>query len=570
MKYSRLIGTSGKAFRPPEAKWVSGPLLEQGGFIRPFGGGLYAWLPSGIRVLNRIAGIIREELEHLGGQEVEVPFVLPLSLWKKTGRQEIVADELVRLKDRTGRELLLASSHLEGMTELLRLTVESAEDLPIFLFQFQKKFRDEKQVRRGIIRTKEFVMSDAYSFHRSYTDLNNFFPKVFAAYGRIFTRCGIDYITAESAVGSISGDKAYEFLMPLPAGEEMIVTCPGCGYTANREVGLGIKDIHYEPVRPLKEFVVTKDYPLTRFMADDGVSDSQVIVSKVYRVYGGFVMACCIRGYEISTEKLSRFLGSAVIREANAGEYKELGYPRGFTGPVNPSGDIRVIIDDAVAGSDNLLAGSNRKNTYLANINFGRDFETPHVGDIVRARPGNRCKLCGTPMKSIPALELGNIFKIGDFFPRSLGFSLEDESRRVLYPSMGSYGIGLGRLMAAVVEAHHDEKGIDWPAGLEPYTFYLTGAGKSPRIAETLKQLYDEFPSECLYDDRPPTGKACFDIADVMGIPVRILVSAETLGKNCLQFSRRGSRDVRLVALDEVLREMAALLDRKGVPAVYS
>lgn len=546
---------------PPEGRWASRALLERGGFIRSFGGGLHAYLTPGIRVLAKISGIIREELESLGGQQVEVPFILPLSLWKKTERDEIVADELVRMKDRTGRDLLLASSHLEGMTELMRLSVRSAEDLPAFLFQFQKKFRDEKQVRGGIIRAKEFVMSDAYSFHRSYSDLNSFFPKVFAAYGRIFSRCGLEYITAESAVGSISGDKAYEFLLPTQAGEEMIVSCTGCGYTANREVGLGIKDIHYEPVKPLKEFEVSGAYPLSRFMEEDGVGDSQMIVSKLYRVYGGFVMACCIKGYDISTEKLSRYLGTAVIREANADEYRSLGFPRGFTGPVGAGDRVRVVIDDAVAGSDNLVSGSNRKNTYLANINFGRDFETPLVGDIARTRPGNRCKLCGTVLTSVQALELGNIFKLGDFFPRAMGFSLENESGRRFFPNMGSYGIGLGRLMAAVAEAHHDERGIDWPPVLAPYTFYLTGAGKAPRINETLNHLYAEFPSDSLLDDRPPTGDARFDIADALGIPCRILVSAESLKKNSVEFSRRGDKDSRYVSLDDAPREMAALMN---------
>jgi len=560
MRYSQLTGKTDTARAISGRRWTSRTLLEQGGFVRSFGGGLHAYLAPGIRVLKKISDIIRDELEALGGQEVEAPFVLPLSLWEKTGRHEIVADELVHLQDRTGRKLLLASSHLEGMTELMRLSVHSAEDLPAFLFQFQKKFRDEKIAQEGIIRAKEFLMSDAYSFHRSYTDLNSFFPKVFAAYEKIFSRCGIDCITAESAVGSISGDKAYEFLMPTQNGDELIVTCPGCGYIANREVGLCIKDYSFGPPVPLKEFVTSADYSLSRFMEEDGITKSQVIVSKIYRVYGGFVMACCIHGYEVSTEKLSRYLNTAVIREANREEYKSFDVPPDYAGPIGVDDRIKIVVDDAVAGSENLLAGANRKNTYLANINFGRDFETHLVSDIVRSKPGNRCKLCGTVLEPVRALELGNIFKLGDFFPRSLGFSLEDDSHRPFYPNMGSYGIGMGRLMAAVVESHHDDRGIDWPVNLAPYTFYLTGAGKSPRIGTILQKLYSEFSADSLYNDRPPASDARFDVADTMGIPYRVLVSTESLERNSVRISRRSGKGTRSVSIDDAPGEMAALL----------
>lgn len=493
---------------------------------------------------------------------MELPFVLPLSLWKKTGRHEIVADELIRLSDRTGRELLLASSHLEGMTELIRLTLRSSDDLPAFLFQFQRKFRDEKNLRGGILRAKEFLMKDAYSFHRSFTELNTFFPKVFAAYERIFQRCGIDVIAAESAVGSITGDKAYEFLMLTEAGDDILIRCPGCGYSANRDVGIGIKNYFYANPEPLKEFEVTEKRPLSTFMEEENLTESRVIKTRLYRVYEGFALASVLQGYEISTEKLSRFLNKAVIREASSQEYKNFGFLKNFFGPVGLDGTIPLVVDDAVAWSDNLLTGANRKNTYLSNVNFGRDFETPLVGDIVRSKPGNRCRICGTPLESVRALELGNIFRLGDFFPRSLGLSFTDRAGREKYPSMGSYGIGLGRLMGAIVEAHHDEKGIDWPVGLEPYVFYLSGSGKSPRVKKALEEIYQRFPSDSLYNDSAVDEDRASAVPDLMGIPFRITVSAETLEKGGVFLSRRRKEKIRFIPQDDLPEEMKKLLEQ--------
>ncbi len=551
MKYSQLFGKTLRT-TPHEYRARSHALLIQGGFIRPLGQGLFSFLPLGIQVLEKIKQVVREELNALGGQEVQVPLVNPMDIWNKSGRSQFIGRDMVRFEDRTGKKLVLSPTSEEAMVELSQLSLKSYRDLPVFLYQFQIKFRDEEKVRCGLVRAKEFLMNDGYSFHRSYSDLNNFFPKIFAAYEKIFERCNIPFLTAEAGVGYIGGSKAYEFLMPVDYGDDLVLTCDACGYRANREVAVGIKDHPAGNPLPMEEVetpgIVTMD-ELSAFLK---VRKTSLAKTMVYRLRDGFVMAVVRGDYDVSIEKLSRFLEKQVIRLAHEEELTELGLNPGYLSPVGIDPPVPVIADDTVANSPNLVFGGNREGYHYINVNFGRDFETEHVGDIVSLRGDNRCIQCGELLQEIRAMELGNIFKMGDIYTRDMGLVFKDDNDRYVYPSMGSYGIGIGRLMAAVVEGNSDDKGIIWPPHLSPYAVFLMGIGRSFKVDRIVDKIYETMPSSILCDDRKESPGVKFKDADLIGIPLRIVVSAKHLADEKVELHDRKTEETWLIPITTI------------------
>ena len=551
MKYSRLFG---KTLRktPHEIKAKSHALLIQGGFIRQLSQGLFSMLPLGIRVMQKIKAIIREEMDAIGGQEVEVPLVNPIDIWKKTGRSYFIGKDMIRFRDRTGKQLVLSPTHEEAMVELSQLSLKSYRDLPVFLYQFQTKFRDEDRVRCGLVRAKEFLMSDGYSFHRSYSDLNNFFPKIYAAYERIFTRCSLDFVTAEAGVGYIGGQKAYEFLMAVDYGDDIVIVCDNCGYKANKDIAVGIKDYTSGDPLPMKKKktpgCVTMD-DLSGFLK---LPKTSLAKTMVYKVKGGFAMAVVRGDYDVSIEKLSLFLDLPVVRFATEEELLSLGLIPGYLSPLGLKADFPVVIDDTVVNSPNLVFGGNEANYHYVNVNAGRDFEPDLVGDVAGIRAENRCIQCGSILHEMKAMELGNIFKLGDKYSRQMNLEYTDDNDNLLYPSMGAYGIGMGRLMAAIVEANSDDKGIVWPSHLAPYTVFLMGIGKSLAVNRVVDQIYNLMPETILCDDRKESPGVKFKDADLIGIPLRIIVSAKHLSEDKVEFHDRKSGETWYVPIDNV------------------
>ncbi len=552
MRYTSLFG---KTYRkvPQAVKSQSYIYLLRGGFIRPVSRGLFSFLPLGVKVLENIKNIIQEEMVALGGQEVIVPFVSPYSIWKRSGRALLIEKELIKFNDRTGHDLVLSPTHEEAMVELVRSCINSYRDLPVFLFQIQNKFRDEERTRLGLIRTKEFLMKDAYSFHRSFSDLNNFFPKVYAAYQRIFDRCSVPVLTAESGVGFIGGEKSYEFLMEAEFGEDVLILCNNCGYRANREVAVGVKHIKMEKPVPMTKQYTPHCTTMETLSAHLNLPKSKLAKAMVYKTIHGYVMALVLGNHDVSTEKLARILKTPVIRKANREELEGLGLLPGFLSPVGELKlEIPVVADDAVANSANLVYGSNTPEMHYLNINFGRDYETEHVGDIAMIGGENLCKQCGHEMEARRVVELGDIFKLGDFYTRAMNLSFQNDNGIQVFPYMGAYGIGIGRLMAAIVESNHDEKGIIWPSKIAPFKAFLMGIGKSLKVKQTVEKLHADFSAEVLLDDRLESPGVKFQDADLLGIPLRIVVSPKHLRNGKIEFHDRGTEETWLADLDTV------------------
>lgn len=551
MKYSQLLG---KTLRKTPEKFRSKghALLLQAGFIRRLGLGLYSYLPLGFRVTENIKTVMREELDALGGQEIQIPIITPFRIWKSGGRLDLIGSELVKFRDREGRRYVVSPSHEEAAAELLKMSMKSYRDFPVFLYEFQQKFRDEEKARCGLIRTKEFTMKGAYSFHRSYTDLNNFFPKIFSAYRRIFSNCGVETVTAEAGVGYIGGEKSYQFMFPADYGDDVAIICDYCGYSANRNVAVGKKG-GYNEVPAVLEVVHT---PGCETMDDlSSCLDEpkhKLVKPMVYKTNDEYVMAVVRGDYEVSLEKLRSFLGKPVLRKASAEELEEMGLIPGYLSPLGMDNSIRVVLDDSVTNSSNLVLGSNDRGYHYINANFGRDFESKEIGDISRIKAEDYCLQCGHPLHEVQAVKLGNIFRLGDFYSKGLGLSFTDENGKKIFPQMGAYGIGIGRLMTAVVEANHDEKGIIWPENLAPYRAFLMGIGKSPRVKRTFDQIYNDFPEHFLADDREESPGIKFQDADLIGLPLRLVLSTKNLRENKVEFSDRKTGKTWLVGLDRI------------------
>lgn len=558
MRYRHLFGKTLRS-TPQDVKSEGLSFLLRGGFIRPLGHGLYSYLPLGIKVVEKLRKIIREEMDRLGGQEVSVPLVNPADIWKRSGREHLIDRDMIRFSDRSGRRYVLSPSHEEAFVELARYGLRSYRDFPVLLFQFQRKFRDEERVRQGLVRLKEFEMKDAYSFHRSATALNNFFPKMFAAYERIFSRCGLDILTAESGVGYMRGEKAYEFLLPSDLGDDVVMSCPVCGYRANRHVARGRKQYGQGVPGRMEEVPTPGIQTIDGVSEFLGVQNSSLMKSIVYRTPDGYAMAVVRGDYDISEEKLSAYLGKPLIAFAGPSELASLGLVPGYLGPLSAPPSLPVVVDDSVAGSVNLITGGGKPDTHILNCNFGRDFESEHVVDIAMIRKSDRCIQCGTPLEAVRAIELGNIFKLGDFYAKGMELVFREENGKRLYPHMGSYGIGIDRLLGAIAETKRDARGLLWPPSLAPYRFFLMGIGKGESVRREVEQLYASISEDTLIDDRSESPGVKFKDSELMGIPWRIVISASTLEEGRAELYDRRADRRRLVPLADIRSVVRAL-----------
>ena len=537
MLYSQLFG---KTLKETSLTVKSYQLLLRAGYVRQLSQGLYSLLPLGMIVNKKIEAIIRDELSKLNGQEVVVPLVNPYDLWKRGGRSQLLQRSLIRFRDRTGKELVLSPSHEEAMVELVRIGLNSYRDLPVLLYQFQTKFRDEEKVRLGPVRAKEFVMNDAYSFHRSSSDLNNFFPKMFTCYENIFKRLGLDVITSESGVGFMGGERAYEFHIPTQIGTDTVLACDTCGYSANQEVATAIKEEHPETLLPMETIRTEECTTMEKLSTFLNVPRSRLVKAMIFKSAKGYIMAVVRGDYAVSREKLSTMVGTPISDFATVAELELRGVNPEYASPLQVPEDFTVVIDDAVANSNNLVMASGEAGRHSINVNYGRDFESSFVGDIVQVKGTHLCLQCGTPLKEIRTLELGNIFKLGDFYTKALDLSFMSERGEKCYPAMGSYGIGMGRLLVAVANSNMDERGLLWPKELAPYKFFLMGIGKKIMVKRKVFELYEKLGSNrVLVDDRLESVGRKFRDADLLGIPYRIIISSKHLARGEVEFFDR-------------------------------
>ncbi|HEX5828458.1 MAG TPA: proline--tRNA ligase [Candidatus Limnocylindrales bacterium] len=544
---------------PSEAEMPSHRLLLRAGYVRQLGAGIYSLLPLGFRVNKRVEQVIREELNAIGGQEMEMPVVHPADLWRESGRYDAIGPEMGRFKDRGDRDMVLAMTHEEVVADLLRDIVKSYRQLPMIVYHFQTKFRDEPRSRGGLIRVREFVMKDSYSCDRDEAGLDTAYWAHHRAYTRIFERLGLETVAVSSDVGMMGGSLAHEFMFLNPAGEDVLVLCESCDYAANRQVApTTAAEPAPEALLPVEEVETPDTTTIDALAAFLDVPTSRTAKATFFVTGDGRFVVAIVRGdYDVNETKLVNAIkAQGGIRPAQVDEIKARGMEPGYGSPIGAR-DAVVVVDALAATSPNLVAGANRPGWHLRNVNVPRDFTPDVITDIANAREGDACPSCGGRVILRNGIEVGNIFKLGTKYTAALGAEYlgEDGERHPIV--MGSYGIGLGRNVACIVEAHHDEHGIAWPEEVAPYKAHLVtlGANKDPRVTEIADRLHqlaaDAGPRhEILYDDRAESPGVKFADADLLGMPWILTVSPRSLDAGGVEVKRRatGEKTVRPLA----------------------
>ncbi len=544
---------------PAEAEMPSHRLLVRAGYIRQLGSGIYSLLPLGYRVTSRVEQVVREEIDRIGGQEMEMPVVHPAELWKESGRYFKIGPELVRFKDRTGRDMVLAMTHEEVVASLLRDIVKSYRQLPLIVYHFQTKFRDEPRSRGGLIRVREFVMKDSYSCDVDQAGLDRAYQRHFEAYERIFRRLGIDAIPVSADVGIMGGSLAHEFMALNDFGEDTLVLCEAGDYAVNQQIAPAARpEPSTELPKPLEQVATPGTTTIAALTAHLGIGPERTAKAAFFVAGDGRLVTAVVRGdHEVNETKLvnaARAVGG--LRPAHVEEIRAAGMEPGYGSPIGAH-DTVVIVDEIAAASPNLVAGANREGYHYRNVNVGRDFTPDHVVDLVNARAGDPCPNCGKPVTLRNGIEVGNIFKLGTGYAESLGATFLGEDGQAHPIVMGSYGIGLGRNVACIVEAHHDDKGIVWPAEVAPYPAHLVsiGGAREARVTEVADRLHEvafDAGREILYDDRDESPGVKFTDAELLGMPTILTVSPRSLAAGGVEVKGRATGSATVRSIDDV------------------
>ncbi len=542
---------------PADAEMASHRLLIRAGYVRQLGSGLYSLLPLGFRVNQRVEQVVREEMDRIGSQEMSMPVVHPADVWRASGRYDEIGPELARFKDRAGRDMVIAMTHEEVVAGLLADLVKSYRQLPMMVYHFQTKFRDEPRSRGGLIRVREFVMKDAYSCDLDEAGLETSYQLQFGAYVRIFERLGLKAIPVASDVGMMGGTGAHEFMVLNPAGEDVLILCEQCGFAANRQVAAirppAVPDAAPLPIEEVETPGATTIAALAAFL---GIAESETAKAAFFVTGDGRLVTAVVRGdREVNETKLANAVKAAGgLRPAQVEEIVAAGMQPGYGSPVGAHGTT-IVVDELAARSPNLVAGANRVDWHLRNVNHGRDYRADVVADIDNAREGDGCPTCGGPVILRNGIEVGNIFKLGTKYTTAFGATYLGEDGREHPIVMGSYGIGLGRNVACIVEAHHDEKGIVWPAEVAPYPAHLVsiGGNREPRVVEAATALHDAALAaghELLWDDRDESPGVKFTDAELLGMPWIVTLSPRSLAAGGAEVTERatGQRSVRPLA----------------------
>ncbi|HEX5847648.1 MAG TPA: proline--tRNA ligase [Rubrobacter sp.] len=539
-------------------------LLLRAGFVRQLAAGVFSYLPLARRSIAKIEGILREEMDAVGGQEVSMPVVQPAEVWKRSGRYDSTGPELVRLRDRRDRELVLAMTHEEIVAGLAAGEVDSYQRLPRLVYQIQTKFRDDPRPRAGLIRAREFTMKDAYSLDRDEEGLDEQYQTLHEAYFRIFARCGLPAVDVGADVGIMGGSMSHEFMYLSPVGEDTILLCDACGYRANRQVAGFRKPLpEAEEQRPLEKIPTPNADTIESLAGYLEVPESRT--AKAVFMVGTignserFVFAVVRGDMGLSETKLANAVGASELRPALEAEIRAVGAEPGYGSPLGVEGAI-VVADDAIVDSPNLVAGANEVGFHFVNVNYGRDFEADVVADLASAEDGSPCPECGAAMRAERGVEVGNIFKLGTRYSEAFGASFLDAGGERKPIIMGSYGIGVGRLLACVAEEHRDEDGLVWPVSIAPYQVHLVVA----EAGEPADGLYEELGStgvEVLYDDRRESLGAKFKDADLIGIPLRLTLTPRSLQRGGVEVKGRAGKESHIVPVDDVVETVRSMLD---------
>ncbi|HUV73631.1 MAG TPA: proline--tRNA ligase [Anaerolineae bacterium] len=565
MRLSNLFGSTLREI-PAEAQMTSHQLLLRAGMIRQVATGIYAYLPLGWRVLHKIEDILRDEMNAVGGQEMRMPSAQPAELWQETGRYSEAGPVLASFRDRAQRELVLGITHEEVVTYLARREIHSYRQLPFVVYQIQTKFRDEPRSRGGLIRAREFTMKDAYSFHVDQADLDGYYPRMYRAYESSFRRCGVEAVAVEANPGLMGGAASHEFMALNDGGEDTLILCDQCGYAANAESAVTRREEKPgDSERPLEEVATPGTTTIEDVASFLGITPRQTLKA-IFYVAEGKLAFVVIRGdLEVNETKLASLLKVSDLRLAEQQEVEEAGIVAGYASPIDQAGKVKVVADESVNWGSNFVAGANKAGYHLCNVNHPRDFEVDVLGDIAAVQDGDPCLRCGGRLQAARGIELGHIFKLGTRYSELMGATFLDKAGQTRPLVMGCYGIGIGRLMAAVVEQCHDDHGIVWPLSVAPYHFHLIVLGDEAKIVDTAESLYHSLQSkgcEILYDDRNESAGVKFNDADLIGIPFRLTVGSRSLRAGGVEIKRRDAEEDEIVSLQGLEEKVPALVSR--------
>jgi prolyl-tRNA synthetase len=567
MRFTKLVSRTLRT-EPPEAETASHSLMLRSGMIHQVASGVYSYLPLGWISLRKIESILREEMNAAGGQELRMPVLQPQELWEETDRRAAFGDNLFRLKDRRGRPMVLAPTHEEVVTALGRSIIRSYRDLPMLVYQIQTKFRDEARPRGGLIRAREFDMKDAYSFNADDASLDQTYQRMALAYRNIFSRCGLNTVMVEADSGAIGGKDSHEFILPTPTGEDTVITCPKCGYAANAEKAAGKgPPAPQEDQLPMEKVSTPGVKTIAALSQYLGIPPERTLKAVFYSADAKVVFATIRGDLEVNEVKLKNALRCHDLRLASEEEVRAAGLVAGSASPIGLGNMVRVA-DESIRAGSNFAVGANAPDTHIVNANYPRDFQVDILADIALAQEGQGCPRCGTPLETTRGIEVGHIFKLGTFFSEALGAYYLDREGRQRPITMGCYGIGVGRLLAAAIEQNHDERGIVFPSPIAPYQVHLVGLNLSdPAVSQAADDLYArlwEAGIETLYDDR--TNEAAgvkLNDADLLGLPVRLVVSPRNLRQGSVEVKGRSEKESALVGMDDVVGRVRGLVPGK-------
>ena len=566
MKVSELLG---ERYKDRVAEIESQNLMVRGGYIKQVGNGIYSLMPPARRIHNKIEAILRQEMDRIDGQEVLFPVTMPATLWQASGRWESVGKELLRFKDRSGADMVLGMTHEEAAVHMAMNVASTYQKYPCMIYQIQTKFRDEPRARGGLIRVREFTMKDGYSFHTSQKDLERYYKRCYRAYERIYARVGIPEVVAvASDSGMMGGKVSHEFMLLTDIGEDTIVLCPECGYRANMEAADCI--VHNDPdeaMAPLEK-VATYDNKtiedVCSFLHGSAEKSAKAVVYQ--RNEDDSYVLVFVRGdLEVNETKLRNYLKAEVHP---AVEIDHAGLVAGAIGPVNPAKGITVVYDRSLEGARNLVCGANEEGYHFTGLNMDRDVPNAEYADVAKATVGGVCPKCGKHSLTIKnGIEVGNIFQLGRRYTESMGMTYDDEKGNRVNPIMGCYGIGVGRLMASVCEEHHDQYGPVWPISIAPWEIEICALrADQAHVKEEANKLYKSLMDEgyeVLFDDRTVSAGFMFSDADLLGSPVRIVISPKTLDRGVVEIVTRDKtikEDVPLECAMQRTKEIVAEL----------
>jgi prolyl-tRNA synthetase len=586
MKISQLFGQTLRE-APAEADVVSHQLLMRAGFIRPLGAGIFSYLHLARRSMTKIENILRQEMDAIGGQEISMPVVQPAETWKETGRWYQIGSEMARFTDRNERDMLLAMTHEEVVADLVRREVQSYKHLPRLVYHLQTKFRDEPRPRAGLIRVREFTMKDSYSLDTDWDGLDRQYRHHYQAYFNIFHRCGLDVVAVKSDTGMMGGQLAHEYMVLTPIGEDTLILCDSCGYAANRQVARfrktiaaaeemkPVEKVHTPACKTIEDLANLLGLPRSKtakavfFMAAiPGTGATHESPGPTEK----FIFAVIRGDMELNETKLANAVAARELRPATEEQIRAVGAVPGFASPIGLAGrqhaaSTQIVVDDSIPASPNLVAGANEADFHLLNTNYGRDYQADIVTDLAAADEGHACPECGQPVHVSRGVEVGNIFKLGTRYSDALGCTYLDRDGQAKPVIMGSYGIGVGRLLACVAEVHHDEHGLIWPLSIAPYPVHLVllrGKG-SPQAEQTAERLYAELQAagiEVLYDDRDESPGVKFNDADLIGMPLRLTVSERALAQGGIEMKLRSQAEKSILPLETAVAGVRTELDR--------